>query len=234
MGYELNRQHAVVLVGLMGETSEAWAQIGGELRTRLMDAGIQIFLCPHEGVLAVLCGANDATLLENAEQHIQAVRQRMAEILPETRIAAGIGWPEARLAGLRRSFAQAQEALTLAQHLFGGDKVLRFGELGLYHLLCRLRGYDELDEFHKQTLAPLAKYDTEHGTQLVPTLEAFFAHHGNVSQAAESLFLHRNSLLYRLERIGEISGLDLNDADDRFSLQLALKLRPLLSPTQNP
>jgi purine catabolism regulator len=68
----------------------------------------------------------------------------------------------------------------------------------------------------------------------VPTLEAFFAHHGNVSQAAESLYLHRNSLLYRLERIGEISGLDLDDADDRFSLQLALKLRPLMPPAPNP
>ena len=80
--------------------------------------------------------------------------------------------------------------------------MLRFGELGLYHLLCRLRGYDELDEFHKQTLASLAKYDTEHGTQLVPTLEAFFAHHGNVSQAASKLGLHRSNLYRKMRQLG--------------------------------
>jgi purine catabolism regulator len=234
MGYELNRHHVVAIIELTGGSPQSWAQIGGELRTRLMDAGIQIFLCPHEGALAVLCGANDAALLGSVEQHVQAVRGRAAETSPETRITAGIGWPDARLAGLRRSFAQAQEALLLAQSLFGGDRVLRFGDLGLYHLLCRLQGHDELDEFYEQTLAPLAEYDAGHNTQLVPTLEAFFAHHGNVSQAAESLYLHRNSLLHRLERIREISGLDLDDADDRFSLQLALKLRPLLPLASNP
>jgi purine catabolism regulator len=234
MGYELNRHHAVALISLAGETSRSWAQIAGELRTGLMNADIQIFFCPHEENLAVLCSANDTALLKSLERHIQAARKRMAEMSPDTRIAVGIGWPGARLAGLRRSFAQAQEALTLAQTLFGGDKVLLFGDLGLYHLLCRLRGCDELGEFYKQTLAPLAEYDANHNTQLVSTLEAFFAHHGNASQTAESLYLHRNSLLYRLDRIREISGLDLDDAEDRFSLQLALKLRPLLSPFPNP
>jgi purine catabolism regulator len=97
-----------------------------------------------------------------------------------------------------------------------------------------LQNCNELDEFYKQTLAKLVEYDANHNTQLVSTLEAFFAHHGNASQTAESLYLHRNSLLYRLERIREISGLNLDDADDRFSLQLALKLRPLLPPSLNP
>ena len=54
-----------------------------------------------------------------------------------------------------------------------------------------------------------------------------------MSQAAESLYLHRNSLLYRLERIREISGLDLDDPDDRFSLQLALRCRPFMSSSQD-
>jgi purine catabolism regulator len=233
MGYELNRQHVVALIGLAGDTSQSWAQIAGELRTGLMNAGIQVFFCPHEENLAVLCSANDVDLLKDLDQHVQTARQRIAELSPETRMAVGIGWPGARLAGLRRSFAQAQEALTLAQTLFGGDRVLLFGDLGLYHLLCRLQSCDELDEFYRQTLAPLVEYDASHNTQLVSTLEAFFAHHGNASQTAESLYLHRNSLLYRLERIRDISGLDLDDADDRFSLQLALKLRPLLSSSPN-
>jgi purine catabolism regulator len=234
MGYELNRQHAVALIGLTGETSRSWAQIASELHASLTSAGIQAFHCPHDKDLAVLCSANEASPLESLEHHIQAARQRLVEISPNTHAAAGIGRPGARLAGLRRSFAQAQEALTLAQSLFGGDKVLLFGDLGLYHLLCRLQSCDELDEFYKQTLAPLAEYDASHNTQLVSTLEAFFAHRGNASQTAASLYLHRNSLLYRLERIHEISGLDLDDADDRFSLQLALKLRPLLPPSPNP
>jgi purine catabolism regulator len=60
------------------------------------------------------------------------------------------------------------------------------------------------------------------------TLEAFFACHGNLSQTANRLHIHRNTLTYRLERISAITQLDLDDPDARFSLQLALKLRPVM------
>jgi purine catabolism regulator len=106
--------------------------------------------------------------------------------------------------------------------------VLSFGDLTIYHLLGRLQACEELAEFYDQTLASLETYDAGHDTQLVDTLEAFFSQNGNVSQTAERLYLHRNSLLYRLERIAEITGLNLDEADDRFALQLALKLRPFV------
>jgi purine catabolism regulator len=152
----------------------------------------------------------------------------MARVFPQVEVAAGIGRPGPGLSGLRRSFVQARESLALIRSLFDGDRVLSFGELSLYHLLGHLRYSDELLTFFGQTLEPLIQYDATHDTELTRTLEAFFAHHGNVSQTAEYLFLHRNSLLYRLERIEEITDLDLDDADDRFALQLALKLRPFI------
>jgi purine catabolism regulator len=165
------------------------------------------------------------------EQHAARARERVAEIAPVARVAIGIGRPGAGLSGLRRSFAQARESLALVRSLFGGDRVLSFGDLTLYHLLGRLRACDELAEFYDRTLASLEAYDAGHDTQPVDTLSAFFAQHGNVSQTANRLYLHRDSLLYRLERIAEITGLDLDDADDRFSLQLALKLRPFVLNT---
>ena len=105
------------------------------------------------------------------------------------------------------------------------DERLRLGA-GFVH---RLQACEEADTFYDQTLAPLIAYDAEHDAELVVTLEVFFAHHGNVSQTAQALHLHRNSLLYRLERIREITGMDLDSADDRFALQLALKLKAFSS-----
>jgi purine catabolism regulator len=210
--------------------------VAREFRARLLHpdargqpAGIQVLFCPHEEALAVLCGAKDAALLDRIEQHAQQTYASLGDGDPPLPLAAGIGRPGAGLAGLRRSFAQAREALALVESLFEGDRVLSFGELALYHLLGRLQGCEELAFFYDQTLAALDEYDRGHDTQLVETLETFFAQHGNVSQTAERLYLHRNSLLYRMERIAEITGLDLDDADDRFALQLALKLRPFLA-----
>ncbi|MCB0130871.1 MAG: helix-turn-helix domain-containing protein, partial [Caldilineaceae bacterium] len=74
----------------------------------------------------------------------------------------------------------------------------------------------------------LIAHDEEHNSELVETLEGFFSCHGNLSQTATRLHIHRNTLTYRLERIANITQLDLNDADARFSLQLALKLRPVM------
>lgn len=228
LGYALERDHVVLLLAEAANAARPLTLLAGELRAALFAAGLHTLICPHAERLALLCNAEDAARLQSVSDCLAAARARVAELAPGSRIAVGVGRPGAGLTGLRHSFAQAEESLALAQTLFAGDKVLSFGELRLYHLLYRLQTCEELSDFYAQTLGPLAAYDAAHDTQFIPTLEAFFAHHGNVSQTAESLFLHRNSLLYRLERIRDIAALDLDAADDRFALQLALKLRPLV------
>ncbi len=228
LGYPLERTHVAILLAEAANATRSLTLLAGELRAALFDAGLHTLICPHTEQLAILCSAEDAQRLQAVGDCVLAARTRVAELAPGSRIAVGVGRPGAGLMGLRRSFAQAEESLALAQTLFAGDKVLSFGELRLYHLLYRLQTCEELSDFYVQTLGPLAAYDAAHDTQFIPTLEAFFAHHGNVSQTAESLYLHRNSLLYRLERIRDIAALDLDVADDRFALQLALKLRPLV------
>jgi purine catabolism regulator len=63
----------------------------------------------------------------------------------------------------------------------------------------------------------------------VQTIDYFFTHHGNISQTAEALFIHRNTLLYRLDRIQELTNHDLNQSNMRLALHLALKLWQLRS-----
>jgi len=229
MDYNLNRHHAVALISLTRSSTHAWAVVADEVRANLADTSIQALFCTYEEKLAALCAADDAAALKNIAHYAQTAHERILALAPETRVAIGLGQIGMGLSGLRRSFGQAREALSLAQTLFNGNKVLSFGDMGLYHLLNHLQGCDQLQNFYSQILAPLVDYDREHDTQLVPTLEAFFFHLGNVSQTAEALHLHRNSLLYRLERIADIIDIDLNDADERFALQLALKLQPLIT-----
>ncbi len=71
-------------------------------------------------------------------------------------------------------------------------------------------------------MLPLVNYDRERGSGLVRTLSVYFDTGANASEAAERLFLHRNSLLYRLERIQKLTGLDLRESESRLILQLGL------------
>ena len=69
---------------------------------------------------------------------------------------------------------------------------------------------------------PLVEHDQTRGSDLVKTLRTFFAAGANASEAADRLFLHRNSLAYRLERIGKLTGLDLKEPGQALALQLGL------------
>ncbi len=69
---------------------------------------------------------------------------------------------------------------------------------------------------------PLVLHDRNRRGDLVRTLRVYFASGANASEAADRLYLHRNSMLYRLERIGKLTGLDLKDPRARLSLELGL------------
>ena len=92
----------------------------------------------------------------------------------------------------------------------------------LYRLLMQIEHNPELIAFQEETLGPLLAY--EGGAELIRTLEAYFQHNSVLSQTAEALFIHRNTLLYRMERIGEILKLDLDKPASRLAVQLALHI----------
>jgi purine catabolism regulator len=147
---------------------------------------------------------------------------------PQGRLVIGIGRPGVGPAQWVQSLQQARESWRLGKE-WQTSPVTYFGDLGLYQLLAGLGNNPEAARFFRKTLAKLIAHDDNRNAELVQTLDAFFACHGNLSQTAARLHIHRNTLTYRLEQIAAITQLDLDDPDARFSLQLALKLRPVLA-----
>ena len=81
----------------------------------------------------------------------------------------------------------------------------------------------ELQRFYAETVEPLVAYDEQYETDLVRTLETFLEADGNVAGTAQRLFTHRHTIYYRLERVRELSGLDVSSSDGREKLSLGLK-----------
>jgi DNA-binding PucR family transcriptional regulator len=86
----------------------------------------------------------------------------------------------------------------------------------------------ELEGFFDETVAPLAAYDEQYETELVRTLETFLDADGNVAGTAERLFTHRHTIRYRLERVKELTSLDVSSTDGRERLSLGLKAMRVL------
>ena len=94
----------------------------------------------------------------------------------------------------------------------------------LQDALAQLRGHDEVGRGLREVLAPLVAYDAQRRADLVHTLIVFVQSRGNIAATAERLFLHRNSVVYRLQRLEEVSGVLVRDAEVQHLLLTALSL----------
>ena len=112
----------------------------------------------------------------------------------------------------------------------GGPAVLAFEATGAYRLLLPAMSEDpgELQRFYAETVEPLVTYDEQYETELMQTLESFLDCDGNVANTAQRLFTHRHTIRYRLERVRDLSGLDVGSTDGREKLGLGLKAMRVL------
>lgn len=225
LGHDLTQPHVAIIARIDQTTvararDDRWALLeetltrrGSRILWRLRNNNAEI-IWPAAGATAATDAARE--LHEEITQSLPALGgQGLAVSLAVGRVQDGLG-------GVRASYQEARQALSLGRRLHGPGHITRFDELGVYRLIFAAEGLKELDEFHQENLGLLLAYDRDHGGDLLRTLEAFFAATCSPKEAASILNVHRNTILYRLERIREITGLDLDDADVRLRLHLAL------------
>jgi len=120
-------------------------------------------------------------------------------------------------------FEEARHALLGTTVLQAQPGVMAYDELGPYKYLLRMSLDSGIRDAHRDAVARLADYDRQRSTSLLPTLEEFLRRRGNISQTAETLYVHPNTLRQRLRRIMELSGIDLRK-DDWLMVEIAVKL----------
>ena len=116
------------------------------------------------------------------------------------------------------------QALELAKRLHSPGSVCRYMDYSFYDLLDRAGKPDALGLFCHPALSLLSRYDHKNGTDLYHTLEQFLACNCSIKDTAQTMFIHRNSLTYRLERIRTLTQLDLEDSQTRFLLEMSYRI----------
>lgn len=182
-------------------------------------------------VIVVLYPLENLSQTVRTRAIIEELRTQLAMRTPSGLVAAGISRPTEGLSRLREAYREAKDAVGIAHELGDAEKTTFYGDLKLYQLLLALkdRNLEHMRRFYNETLGPLVEHDLRKQSDLVRTLNGFFEANGNLAKAAQDLDVHRNTLVYRLERISELTELDLNDADNRLILHLALKIQRVLA-----
>jgi len=183
----------------------------------------------HGLATEVVCFCEAPTEVDRPKLALELAERVLSEATreyPKVSIRCGLGKPALGLETWRMSFQQAGQALELARHL-QEERPLYYPDLSVYRLLFQLEHSPELATFQEEILGPLLISDD--AGEMIHTLEIYFHHNGNLSQAAKALYIHRNTLIYRLERFAKITNLSLEKADDRLAVQLALRISRMMS-----
>jgi purine catabolism regulator len=181
-----------------------------------------------------VCSIQDATVVALFEAAGPAEARTVAEAVAEAVLARGpgarfgLGMPEADPRGLRRAYQEARFALEAAAPGGRGAPVATVGDLGSHRLLLARQEDAALEAISRGLLGPLADYDHRQHGDLVASLRAFLEHNGNWEAAARALGVHRHTLRYRVRRVAELTGRDLERAGDRVEFWLALQAADVL------
>ncbi|MGF1477882.1 MAG: PucR family transcriptional regulator [Cyanophyceae cyanobacterium] len=178
----------------------------------------------HQAFLSVWRENFLVVVLECATAHRgQQIALQLVEELQHVgqHLVVGIGNVSSPDTEIRQSYEQAREALQIGLAL--GQRAIAFADLGLLHWLYHLPAERLAENIYWQHVQTIAAYDTKRQAQLLPTLEAYLDRMGAVAETAEALFIHRNTLLHRLERIEKLCGLNLRAPVVRFNLYAAVK-----------
>jgi sugar diacid utilization regulator len=213
-----------------------------ELKRRLAEAvrmqTRQLFsnflLGPRSDNVIVFLGSSEDTppedLPERAQLLAKGVQRYVKGLLPDLTISVGIGRHKTDPALLPDAYSEAEVALEIGHRIQGPSAVSTFEGTGTYKLLFRVlqENPEELESFYRETLEPVVRYDSRYSTELVQTLVTYLGNDASTVRTASDLYAHRHTIRYRLDRVGELTGLDVDKSEDRERITLGIKAMQLL------
>jgi GAF domain-containing protein len=213
------RQHA----DLDGPTAVAVARVEGVERHRAAQVAarlggeVQGLAGEHDGLVVLVAPCPDDALTVGRALHERLVT---AGGTCTVGVATVVGGPGTVATAHAEARGCLDTLVTLGRH----GEVSDPAGLGLARLLLGQNGRGELDAFVETQVGPVLAYDERRGTELVGTLEAWFAAGARSAEAAKRLHVHPNTVGQRLDRIATLLGDDWRDPARGLDLQLALRL----------
>ncbi len=237
--YRFDREGHYSILTVLFEEEEGQPQDDGTYSQALIKAMYMIDLACRDGARTYLM-ANKGRKIhilfmwKSRDEHAKNAAHAAATIdeilnnkMNTLRFRIGIGRVYKGLENSYKSLRDAEKAVEASVN-YVDDKIIDFEGLGIYKIFCQDHLKEELVSFYEATLKPLVIYDRKRDTELVKSLIIYFETNGNLKKMSEKLFTHYNTVLYRINRIQEITGKSLDNEGERYGLQTALKIMKIL------
>lgn len=235
-GWDLRQPHMVAVI-TPDETSPAGEKHIAHAHWRQV---ITHYLAEHES--SVVVGENRDQLIllipqEGRERSlnkalvkriVKKLRLTLAVMLPDFSFSVASGRFYQSVSELYRAYQEAKVALEINRLLRQQNQLIFFDELGAVRFIYN-QGEQDLIEYYEETLGSLVEHDKQNNTTFIETLAAFLQATGDPAKAAEALFIHVNTLRYRLKQIEELLQQDVRQLDVQANLYIAYQVRAILN-----
>ncbi|WP_010272856.1 PucR family transcriptional regulator [Paenibacillus senegalensis] len=156
------------------------------------------------------------------------LRKQLCQEFSGASCTIGIGRFYPGLQGIQEGYSEAVRSIQLGRSVWGNNSSIYFGDLGIYRILSRFHDRKELEALFNETVGKLVDYDEKNNAKLAETLFQYFAKDCSLAETADSMFVHVNTLKYRLQKIEQLTGCSVHRAEDRLRLHIGMKLYHLL------
>lgn len=169
----------------------------------------------------------------SVREFFSALYQRIQQRHKKQSVVVGVSNSGLDLMELSRASNIALDVIRISGKLQINPPIYFFSDLISYHLIESSLDNEAMITYFQQTLGVLHDYDYKNHSDLLHTLDQYFLSLGNVSLTAKRMFIHRNTIIYRLEKIKEILQNDLRDPEKNFNYQMGLKIYRIMQLHQN-
>lgn len=149
-------------------------------------------------------------------------------LLKSESIAMGCGKLTKSIRCLYKSYNQANSIVKLQELNKISSSFLFYSDMGIYKLLMGIDDKEVMRDYCEGSVQPLFEYDNKNASDLADVLRCYLKHNGSVKDTADELFVHRNTINYKLGKIQELLDIDLSLLDNRLQLSLGFMLQDLL------
>lgn len=182
------------------------------------------FLQNHSIVLLII---NEKSRSINLKGITDSIRRSSKEVLPEINVSIGVGEAYSEFSDIKKSYAEAEKALKITKAQEELDNTIFYSDIGVYKLITEIENTALLRKYYDSTVGKLKKYDEQNNTDFSKILYVFIKENGNLIQTSQKLYLHRNTLIYKVNKIQELIKRDLSNTDVRFEFYMGYLIEAL-------
>lgn len=150
-------------------------------------------------------------------------REKIQKAVRNQKLHFGISRSFRELAAAHHYYIQSKEAIEIGRHFHDPRLFIPYDDYAIYHIVEACSRQDDINRFCHPGLQTLVDYDRQYKTPYTRSLQAYLQYQRSITKAADAMNIHRNTMVYRIEKIGEIMNSDLSDYETQLYIELSFK-----------